>query len=157
MKIVSLFSEELESLRVFLFSSSATLSQSLFLSLSFISYSLRAEWTYYAIMGWITVIWFIRLLQITAILQTPTTGCHLWDRKPLVERSLIWPSPGMSEPIMALMKQTEVRKRRKDFFFSVFFSCRLASLLYKSVAWWVKTHVKCLQHCGLKDASWHIS
>lgn len=77
------------------------------------------------IMGWITVIWFIRLLQITAILQTPTTGCHLWDRKPLVERSLIWPSPGMSEPIMALMKQTEVRKRRKYFFFSVFFPAGL--------------------------------
>lgn len=96
------------------------------------------------------VIWFIRLVEITSRLWTLTSGCHLRDRGPLVFWSLIWLSPGMSKPIMALMRETEVRSN------TGYCSFGLVRLLYKSVAWWVKTHVSACNSAGKKCFVTHL-
>lgn len=68
----------------------------------------------------------------------------------------IWPYRdylGLSESIMALMRATEVRSGAGCR------SLRLQRLLYKSVAWWVKTHVNCFQCCRWNKgySLWHRS
>lgn len=59
----------------------------------------------------------------------------------------------MSKSITALMRETEVRSS------AGYCSFRLLKLLHKSVAWWVKTHVNCLQCCWWNKGYtlWHSS
>lgn len=67
--------------------------------------------------------------------------------------ALTWLYLGMSKSIVALMRETEVRSS------AGYCSFRLLKLLHKSVAWWVKTHVNCLQCCWWNKGYtlWHSS
>lgn len=99
------------------------------------------------------MIWFIILVEIAAGLWTLTTGWRLRDRGGHLNLALTWLSLGMSKSITALMRETEVRSS------AGYCSFRLLRLLYKSVAWWVKTHVNCLQCCWWNKGYtlWHSS